>query len=299
MLVVASVNDVGDEFFKVRYRSVPLRRARRTGRKEENGVNIVATGNRKRWIGFKTLVRRECAVIVRFWLVTLAPPAVMTVLYVAIFGEILGKEIGPSNGVDYIHYLVPGLILLWVIPCSFAHTAAGLLGARTFKFIEEILVSPLPAAVVMMGYVVGGAVRGLLVGVLATLATLLFTKLSIHSIFIAVSVLTSVALVSAVGGFIAALFVTSFDQVNAIQGSILTPLTYLGGVFASVSTLPGWARTLSVVNPMFYMVDAFRYGFLGVSDVPAGTALSMIVVFGAVLALTATALIARGAGIRV
>ncbi|MFC4308212.1 ABC transporter permease [Steroidobacter flavus] len=251
-----------------------------------------------RWIGFKTLVRRECGVIVRFWIVTLAPPAVMTALYVTIFGGVVGQQIDGWHGVDYIHYLSPGLILLWVIPYSFAHTAAGLLGARSFRFIEEILVTPLPNWVVMMGYVAGGMVRGLLVGLVATIATLLFTQLSIHSVFVSVSVLSLAALVASAGGFITALFAKTFEQVNLIQGSVLTPLTYLGGVFVSISTMPDWAQALSVANPMFYMVDAFRYGFLGVSDGPAGTALAIILALGVVLMFAAMKIMARGIGIR-
>jgi ABC-2 type transport system permease protein len=254
--------------------------------------------NRPRWIGFQTLVRRECTVIVRFWSVTLAPPAVMTVLYFAVFGQIMRQRIGEVGGVDYGHYLTPGLILLWVIPYSFGHTAAGLLGARSFKFIEELLISPMPDWVVMMGYVVSGMIRGVLVGIIAGIATLLFVQLNIHSVFVSVLVLSLTAFVAALGGFITGLLAKSFDQVTLIQGSILTPLTYLGGVFASVVTLPEWAQMLSLANPMFYMVDGFRFGFLGLSDVPPGTAVTMISLLGILLLLAATKLMSRGSGVR-
>jgi ABC-2 type transport system permease protein len=236
--------------------------------------------------------------MVRFWSITLAPPAVMTILYFAIFGEIIGQRIGPAGGVAYIQFLAPGLILLWVIPYSFGHTAAGLLGARLFKFIEELLVSPLPDWTVMMGYVVAGMIRGIVVGIIAGVATLTFTQLTIHSVLVSVLVLSLTALVASLAGFITGLFAKTFDQVSLIQGSILTPLTYLGGVFASVATLPDWAQTLSVANPMFYMVDAFRYGFLGASDVPAGTSVTIICVLGFLLLLAATKFLARGSGVR-
>jgi ABC-2 type transport system permease protein len=262
-------------------------------------VNIRAFQvNRTRWIGLKTLICRECGVIIRFWSVTLAPPAITTVLYFTIFGEIIGKRIGSLDGVDYIQYMAPGLIVLWVIPYSYGHTAAGFLGARFFKFIEELLVSPLPDWVVMMGYVMGGMIRGFLVGMAAVVTTLLFTHLRVHSVFVSVAALLLAALVSALGGLITALFAKSFDQVTMIQTSIITPLAYIGGVFNSVSTLPIWAQKLSLANPMFYMVNAFRYGFLGISDVPVGIAFSIMSASGFVLFLAAVTLMARGSGIR-
>jgi len=254
--------------------------------------------HRTRWIGFKTLVLRESAVILRFWSVTIAPPAIMTILYFTIFGEVIGKRIGSVDGVDYSQYIAPGLIALWVVPYAFGHTAAGLLGARLFKFIEEILVSPLPNWVVMLGYVIGGVIRGVAVGIIATITTLLFTHLHVHSVFVSVTALSLAAFVAALAGFITALYAKSFDQVALIQGSILTTLMYVGGVFTSVSTLPDWAQTLSLANPMFYLVDAFRYGFLGVSDAPVGVTLSMLAAVGILLFLTAMKLMTGRSGIR-
>jgi len=230
--------------------------------------------------------------------VTLAPPAITTVLYFTIFGEIIGRRVGSVDGFDYIQYMAPGLVVLWVIPYSYGHTAAAFLGARFFKFIEEVLVSPLPDWVVMTGYVIGGMIRGCLVGIAAVATTLLFTRLHVHSVFLSVAALLLAALVSALGGFITAMFAKSFDQVATIQTLILTPLMYIGGVFNSVSTLPNWAQNLSLANPMFHIVNAFRYGVLGVSDVPIGMALSIIGAFGFVLFLTAMKLMALGSGIR-
>ena len=253
---------------------------------------------RGRWVGLKTLVRRECGVTVRYWSFTLAPAVITTILYFTIFGEIMGERIGSLDGVDYIQYIAPGLILLWVIPYSFGHTAAGLVGARFFKYIEELLVSPLPDWVIMTGYVIGGMIRGLLVAMAVALTALFFTHLNVHSLSVSVAALLLAALVSALGGFITAMFAKSFEHVSMIQISILIPLTYVGGIFNSISTLPDWAQELSLVNPMFYMVNAFRYGFLGVADVPVGTAFAVVSAFGAVLLLTALRFMARGSGIR-
>lgn len=250
------------------------------------------------WVGLKTLIFREFQVSVRFWSVTLAPPVITTILYFTIFGEIIGERIGSIDGVDYIQYLAPGLIVLWVIPYSFGHTAGGLLGARHFRYLEELLVSPLPDWVIMAGYVTGGMIRGLLVGMAVVLTTLLLTHLDVHSVVVSVAALLLSALVSSIGGFITAMFAKSFEHVTTIQILILTPLTYVGGVFNSISTLPAWAQEVSLLNPMFYMVNAFRYGFLGVSDVPVSTAFSVVSALGAVLYLAAVILMARGPGIR-
>ena len=249
--------------------------------------------NRTRWIGLKTLVRHECRVIARYWFFTIAPPAMMTFLYFSIFGEIIGRRIGSLQGLDYIHYMAPGLILLWVIPYSYGHTAAGLVGARFFKFLEELLVSPLPDWIVMMGYVTAGVIRGFVLGTAAVVITLFFTQPHLHSVLASVAGLLLSALVSALGGFITAMLAKSFDQVATIQTSILTPLTYVGGVFTSVSTLPAWAQKLSYANPMFYMVNAFRYGFVGVSDVPVGLAFSVTSACGLVLFLVSVKLLVR------
>jgi len=251
-----------------------------------------------RWIGLRTLISRECGVIVRFWSVTLAPPVIMTALYFTIFGKIIGSRIGLSGGIDYMHFMAPGLILLWVIPYSYGHTATGLLGARIYRFIEELLVAPLPAWKIMTGYVIGGTLRGLLVGTAVILTSLFFSNLDVYSVWIGVAAILLAAVVSALGGFITALLVKNFDQVATIQISILLPLTYTGGVFTAMSDLPEWARTLSLANPVFYMVNAFRYGVLGVSAVPVGIAFFVVCGFGLFLLVVALGLMSRASGMR-
>lgn len=251
-----------------------------------------------RWIGLKTLLLRECTVIVRFWGVTLAPPAVSTVLYFIVFGEIIGRRIGSIDGIDYIQFMAPGIIVLWVVPYSFGHTAGGFLGAKFFKYIEELLVSPQPHWVIMAGYVMGGLARGILVGMTAAVITLCFTPVPVHSVLLGLTAIALAAAVAALAGFITGLFANNFEQVFMIQGLILTPLMYLGGVFNSLSTLPVWAQTLSRANPMFYMVNAFRYGLLGESDVAIGVSISLMFAAGVVLLLVAWVLLVRGVGIR-
>ena len=241
---------------------------------------------------------RECGVILRFWSFTLAAPVISTILYFTIFGEIIGKRIGVLDGVSYIQYLAPGLVMLWVIPYAYGHTAAGFLGARFFRYVEELLVSPLPDWTVMSGYVIGGVIRGVAVGMIALATTALFTHLHIHSVLASVAVVCLAALLSALCGFITALFANSFDQVNTIQTLILTPLVYVGGVFNSVATLPSWAQRLSLANPMFYAVNALRYGFLGISDVSFAGAFLIMCASGVILFVAALKLTARGTGIR-
>ena len=256
------------------------------------------TRNRMYWIGFKTLVLRESGVIIRFWIVTLAPPIITTILYFTIFGGVLGKRIGAVDGLSYSQFISPGLILLWVIPYSYGHTAAGFLGARIFKYIEELQISPLPGWVVMMGYVTGGVLRGFLVGMVAAAITLLFTHQHVHSISVSIAILLLAALISALAGFITAMWAKNFDQVTTIQISILTPLAYLGGVFNSLATLPTWAQKLSLANPVFYMVNAFQYSFLGISDVSVGLASSVMTVSSLVLFIAALRLMIRNWGTR-
>src|SRR5262249_12844532 len=160
----------------------------------------------------------------------------------------------------YARFIAPGLIVLWVVTCSYGHTAGGLLGARIFKYIEELLVSPLPRWIIMLGYVIGGMIRGLIVGIAVVLTALFFTQPEVQSVSASIAALMLTALVSALGGLVTAMFARSFEQVTAIQVLVLTPLTFVGGVFNSISTLPDWAQVLSRMNPLFYMVNAIRYG---------------------------------------
>lgn len=251
-----------------------------------------------RWIGFKTIVIREYGRIIRIWGQTIVPSAVTATLYFVIFGSLIGRRVGAMGGFDYMEYIAPGLIMMAVITNSYANVVSSFFGAKFGKHIEEMLVSPLPSWVIVSGYVAGGVVRGLLVGVGVTIVSLLFTHLHVqHPIIVAAAVLLT-SITFSLGGFLNALYAKNFDQVNWIPTFVLTPLTYFGGVFYSVTLLPSWAQKLSYVNPVLHMVNAFRFGFLGVSDVDIRVAFSLMITAAVVLFLTAVMLMNRGSGIR-
>jgi ABC-2 type transport system permease protein len=251
-----------------------------------------------RWIGFKTIVIREYGRIIRIWGQTIVPSAVTATLYFVIFGSLIGRRVGAMGGFDYMEYIAPGLIMMAVITNSYANVVSSFFGAKFGKHIEEMLVSPLPSWVIVSGYVAGGVVRGLLVGLGVTIVSLLFTHLHVqHPLIVAAAVLLT-SITFSLGGFLNALYAKNFDQVNWIPTFVLTPLTYFGGVFYSVTLLPAWAQKLSYVNPVLHMVNAFRFGFLGVSDVDIRVAFSLMIGAAAVLFVTAMMLMNRGSGIR-
>jgi ABC-2 type transport system permease protein len=202
------------------------------------------------------------------------------------------------GGVDYMQYIAPGVIMMSVITNSYANVVSSFFGAKFGKHLEELLVSPLPSWIIVAGYAAGGLLRGLLVGAAVTAVSLVFAHLHVHHIVIIIAAVVLTSLTFALGGFLNALFAKNFDQVNFIPVFVLTPLTYLGGVFYSVSMLPDWALRLSYANPILYMVNAFRYGFLGSSDVHVGMAFALMIVAVVAMFATAVFLMDRGAGTR-
>jgi ABC-2 type transport system permease protein len=251
-----------------------------------------------RWIGFKTIVFREYGRIIRIWGQTIVPSAVTATLYFVIFGSLIGRRVGTMGGVDYMQYIAPGLIMMSVITNSYANVVSSFFGAKFGKHLEEMLVSPLPSWIIVAGYAAGGLVRGMLVGSTVTAVSLIFAHLHIHHILIIFAAVILTSLTFALGGFLNALFAKNFDQVNFIPVFVLTPLTYLGGVFYSVSLLPDWALRVSYANPILYMVNAFRYGFLGTSDVNVGVAFGLMVLAVVAMFATAVYLMDRGSGTR-
>jgi len=256
------------------------------------GLNVV------RWIGFKTIVIREYGRIIRIWGQTIVPSIVTAVLYFAIFGSLIGRRVGTMGGFDYKQYIAPGLIMMSVITNSYGNVVSSFFGAKFGKHVEEMLVSPLPNWVIVGGYAAGGVVRGLLVGAAVTMVSLVFTHVQVHHLLLVLAALLLTSLTFALGGFLNALFAKNFDQVNWIPSFVLTPLTYFGGVFYSVSLLPDWARSISYANPILYMVNAFRFGFLGVSDVDIGGAFALMTGAALLLYAAAVLLMNRGTGIR-
>ena len=250
------------------------------------------------WIGFKTIIIREFNRIIRIWGQTIVPPAVTATLYFIIFGSLIGRRVGVVGGFDYMKFIAPGLIMMTVIQNSYGNVVSSFFGAKFGKHIEELLVSPLPNWLIVLGYVMGGVLRGVLVGSVVTAVSLFFTRLHIEHIFAVFSAVLLTSFVFALGGFINALFAKNFDQISWFPTFVLTPLTYLGGVFYSVTMLPGWAHVVSQGNPILYMVSAFRFGFLGVSDVDLGVAYGIMLAGAAFMFFLAVTLLNRGSGIR-
>jgi len=264
---------------------------------QEAGTTPIDLGQ-VRWVGFKTIVIREYGRIIRIWGQTLVPSAVTATLYFVIFGSLIGRRVGEMGGFDYMQYIAPGLIMMSVITNSYGNVVSSFFGAKFGKHIEELLVSPLPNWLIVAGYVTGGVMRGLMVGAVVTVVSLLFTHLHVHHIFIIIAAVLLTSVVFALGGFINAVLAKNFDQVNWVPAFVLTPLTYFGGVFYSVSLLPEWAQRLSFANPILYMVNAFRYGFLGKSDVDVGLAFAIMITAAVVLFATSLTMLNRGMGVR-
>ena len=252
----------------------------------------------RRWVGFRTIVIREFSRITRIWGQTLVPPAITATLYFIIFGSLIGRRIGDMGGVTYMQYIAPGLIMMSVITNSYGNVVSSFFGAKFGRHLEELLVAPLPNWLIVLGYMAGGVVRGLLVGLIVTLIALFFTHLQVEHI---VAVLAAVLLTSVIFsllGFVNAVFAKNFDQISFVPTFILTPMTYLGGVFYSITMLPEWAQHVSKANPILYMVNAFRYGFLGLSDVNLGASFVLMTVAAAALFGLCVWLMEKGTGTR-
>jgi ABC-2 type transport system permease protein len=253
---------------------------------------------RARRVGFATIVIREVSRIIRIWGQTLVPPIITATLYFIIFGSLIGSRIGEMGGFTYLQYIAPGLIMMSVITNSYGNVVSSFFGAKFGRHIEELLVSPLPNWLIVLGYVTGGVLRGLLVGLVVSIIALFFTRLHVEHPFIVVAAVLLTSVVFALGGFVNAVFAKNFDQITFVPTFILTPMTYLGGVFYSISMLPGWAQTVSKANPILYMVNAFRYGFLGHSDVDVGFSFAIMIVSVIVLFVACVWLMNKGTGIR-
>ncbi|WP_166263737.1 ABC transporter permease [Marinobacter caseinilyticus] len=247
---------------------------------------------------FSTIVVREVRRFTRIWPQTLLPPAVTMTLYFVIFGNLIGSRIGDMGGFNYMAFIVPGLIMMSVITSSYANVVSSFFSMKFQRSIEELLVSPVPNWVILLGYVAGGMTRGLGVGLIVTLLSLAFTQLEIHNLPVMILTVFLTSALFSLGGFINAMLATKFDDISIVPTFILTPLTYLGGVFYSIDLLPAFWQGLSLINPILYMVNAFRYGILGVSDVNVGLALVMIVLFITVLSIICLRMLQRGKGIR-
>ena len=249
-------------------------------------------------VAIRTLVRKEMVRVLRIWVQTIVPPAITMTLYFIIFGNLIGRRIGQMDGFDYMAYIAPGLIMMSVITNSYGNVVSSFFGAKFGRHVEEMLVSPMANASIVIGHVAGGVLRGLLVGALVTVIALFFTRLDVQHPLITVSIVLLSSTVFALAGFINAIFAKKFDDISIVPTFVLTPLTYLGGVFYSISLLPEFWQLISRANPILYMVNAFRFGILGTSDINIATAYAILFVFVAILFSVCVWLMNRGVGIR-
>lgn len=249
-------------------------------------------------ISLWTMVVKEVRRFVRIWPQTLVPPSITMTMYFIIFGNLIGSRVGEMHGISYMSYIVPGLIMMSVITNSYSNVASSFFSNKFQRSVEEMMVSPMPNWVILAGFVIGGAARGLGVGLIVTVVSLFFTHLDLHHPFLTLMVVVMTALLFSIGGFVNALLAKKFDDISIIPIFVLTPLTYLGGVFYSIDLLPEFWQNVTMINPILYMVNAFRYGILGISDIPVGGALVAIAVFIVAFWFLALWMLNRGKGIR-
>ncbi|RLA23905.1 MAG: ABC transporter permease [Gammaproteobacteria bacterium] len=249
-------------------------------------------------VALRTLLFKEIRRFARIWPQTLLPPAITTSLYFLIFGKLLGEGVGAGHGVSYMDYIVPGVILMSVISHSYSNVVSSFYSTKFQRHIEELLVSPVSNWVILAGYIGGGISRGVLVGCVVTAISLLFADITVTNWWLAVSVFVLTATLFSLAGFINAIFADSFDDISIIPNFVLTPLSYLGGVFYSVSMLPDIWQKIALANPILYMINAFRYSLIGISDVDVYLAMIMTVSFIVLLIVFCLVLLAKGVGIK-
>lgn len=250
------------------------------------------------WIAFQSLVRKEINRFTRIWVQTLVPPAITMTLYFVIFGNLIGSRIGQMHGVSYMEFIVPGLIMMSVITNSYSNVSSSFYSAKFQRNIEELLVAPVPNYLIIWGFVAGGVARGLCVGAIVTAVSLFFVPLQIHDALSIVIMLLLTSILFSLGGLLNAIFAKSFDDISIIPTFVLTPLTYLGGVFYSIELLPPFWQGVSHFNPIIYMINGFRYGFVGISDVPIWTSYLTVSLFIVMLYATCWWLVKKGTGLR-
>lgn len=231
------------------------------------------------WVAFHTIVVKEVRRYLRIWPQTLLPPAITMTLYFVIFGSLIGSRIGEMGGFSYMQFVVPGLIMMAVVTNSYSNVVSSFFGAKFNHSVEELLVSPVPNWVILAGYVCGGVSRGLIVALIVTCLSLFFAELNVHNIWLTVAIVLMTSILFALFGFINAVFANNFDDISIVPTFVLTPLIYLGGVFYSMDLLPEFWANVSRINPLVYVVNGFRYGVLGVSDVDVVFSFSMILLF--------------------
>ncbi len=250
------------------------------------------------WISFATIVRKETHRFFRIWAQTMLPSAITALLYFVVFGNLIGRFVTPIDGFTYIEYIIPGLIMMSIMLNSYNNVVSSFYGAKFQRSIEEILVSPTPNSMILMGYMFGGILRAMVVGIIVAIVASFFAPINAAYPLLIFVVTFLTACLFSLAGFINSMFAKSFDDVTIVPTFILTPLIYLGGVFYSVDILPPFWEKISLVNPILYMIDAFRYSMLGVSDIPIGLTISVIFLVTALFYVIALTLLKRGYGLR-
>ncbi len=252
----------------------------------------------QQWVALNTILMKEFMRFIRIWIQTVLPAAIMTALYFIIMGKLIGSQLADVHGQTYVNYIAPGLVLMSVITNSYANVVSSFFSAKFQRHVEEMLVSPMPNYLIVIGFVSGGLTRGLVVGLVTGVVAAFFVDIQLHNIGVVVLVAILTSTLFSLGGFINALYAKNFDDISIVPTFILTPLTYLGGIFYSVDVLSEFWRTVSLANPVLYMINAMRYGMLGVSDIDIVIALMIITLFVVALYLWAVMLLRKGTGIR-
>lgn len=254
--------------------------------------------NKEKWIALQTILIREINRFMRIWVQTILPPVITTTLYFIIFGNLIGPRIGEMDGFNYMEFIVPGLIMMSVITNSYSNVVSSFYGGKFQGYVAEMLVSPTPNWIILAGFVGGGVARGMIVGFAVTLVSLIFSDLSIQNLFITFTICLLTSILFAFAGLVNGVFANSFDDIAIVPTFVLTPLTYLGGVFYSISLLPDFWQNVSLINPVLYMVNGFRYGILGASDLSIWISYGVIGIFIVVLGSACMYLLNKGIGIR-
>lgn len=254
--------------------------------------------NQQKWVAFVTIVRREVRRFMRIWPQTLVPPVITIVLYFVIFGKLIGSRIGEMSTLPYIQFVAPGLIMMSVITNSYSNVVSSFFGSKFQRNIEELLVSPTPNWIILVGYVVGGMCRGLGVGLIVTVLSLYFADFTLHSLPVTLAIVLMTSLMFSLAGLINAIFANSFDDISIIPTFVLTPLIYLGGVFYSIDLLGEFWSSVSLFNPILYMVNAFRYGMVGITDIDIAWSFAMVSFFSLLLFTVALVLLEKGSRLR-
>ena len=252
----------------------------------------------QRMIAFRTILVKEIKRILRIWPQTLLPPVITMSLYFVIFGKMIGSRVGEMGGVPYMQFIVPGLIMMSVITNSYSNVVSSFFSAKFTSSIEELLMSPVSKHSILLGYVSGGVFRGMLIAIIVSVVAQFFTRLGIEHFFVMFFTVFCTSILFSLGGFINAVFARSFDDISIIPSFVLTPLTYLGGVFYSLDNLSPFWQNVSLLNPIVYMVNSFRYGILGYSDVNVWGSMFAIFAFCLVFYIIAYRLLVDGSRLR-